>query len=263
MTIITLLTDFGLRDPFVGVMKGVILGIAPNARLVDLSHDVPPQDIATGARMLAWSVRYFPAGSIHVAVVDPGVGSTRAAVAVQAGDQVLVGPDNGLFTAVLRRHRLQRAVRLENPAYQRHPVSSTFHGRDVFAPVAAHLASGVPLEALGPVTTDVNLLDLSQPLRRGRELVAHVVHVDTFGNLVLDLEVEALREAAAGGECRFRVGDRVIDGLSRTYADVREGALLAYPGSQDDVEIGIRNGSAARALGVGTGAEVIVELPRE
>ncbi|HET8575537.1 MAG TPA: SAM-dependent chlorinase/fluorinase, partial [Methylomirabilota bacterium] len=147
--IITLTTDFGSRDPFVGVMKGVILGICPAARLVDLSHEVSPQDVLEGALMLESSARFFPPGTIHLAVVDPGVGSRRRGLAVSAAGQCFVGPDNGLFTATLEEPGWV-AVSLENPAYRLTQVSGTFHGRDIFAPAAAHLACGVALERLGP-----------------------------------------------------------------------------------------------------------------
>lgn len=255
--IITLTTDFGHSDPFVGAMKGVILGIAPQATIVDLCHEVPPQDLRAGAFLLESAFPYFPAGTIHVVVVDPGVGSERAPIAVETEEHRFVGPDNGLIPAAIEGHAtVRRSVRLSRVEYHRQPVSNTFHGRDIFAPVAAHLANGVPLEELGEPLECLRALEQPKPARAGEEMVLHVVHVDRFGNLVTDLRAGDLRELAGIGPVRFLAGSAEIDGISRTYADVGKGDPVAYFGSSGRLEIAVREGNAAEALGVGVGATI-------
>jgi S-adenosylmethionine hydrolase len=269
--LITLTTDFGLQDHYVGVMKGVIAGIAPQARVIDLCHAVPPQDIARGAYILAASCRYFPPGTIHVAVVDPGVGSERRALAVEAGGWRWVAPDNGLLGWVFealaelglavgapegpawRLGGAARAVVLEAREYQLPERSHTFHGRDVFAPVAAHLAAGVPLERLGPPTATLLRLPRRLPERTPAGWRGEVLHVDRFGNLVTNLRAAH----CFGGACRVRVAGREIVGLSPSYAAMAE--LGAIIGSDGYLEIAVPNGSAAARLGAGPGAPVDVE----
>lgn len=259
MALITLTTDFGSADPYVGVMKGVILGIAPGARLVDLTHDLPPRHILAAALTLEAAVPHMPDGTIHLAVVDPGVGSTRRAVAVKTDRALFVAPDNGLLSLVLR-HDAPRgeihAVELTNSAYHRRPVSATFHGRDIFAPVAAHLAAGAALEELGPCLAPEALvrLELPQPTRGSDgSLTCHVLHADRFGNLVTSLRrevFERLMPAASSAAVRLRIADREIIGLSRTFADVPEEELVAYFGSSDRLEIAVRDGSAAESCNI-------------
>jgi S-adenosylmethionine hydrolase len=283
---ITLLTDFGLQDGYVGVMKGVILGIAPGAVLVDLSHLVPPQDVAQGAFVLGSSVPYFSPDTIHLAVVDPGVGTARRAVAVQGPSGVFVAPDNGLLThaaglltdaavAAQESHgagprpsegltpmplrRGWRAVHLTAPAYWRPDVSQTFQGRDVFAPVAAHLARGVPLDDLGEPTDYLLALDVARPCAlAGGGIGGRVIAVDHFGNLITNLRAEHLAGLDAPS---FEIAGRRISGLSPSYAGGSE--LLAIIGSAGFVEIAVRNGSARARLGVGVGDRVTVREYRE
>jgi S-adenosylmethionine hydrolase len=255
MNIITLTTDFGTGDGYVGAMKGVILSLAPNATLVDISHDVFPQDVRHGARVLATATPFFPDGTIHVAVVDPGVGSVRRGIALQTARAVFVGPDNGLFTPFL--HERIACVALTNPAIHRHPVSATFHGRDVFAPAAAHLINKLPLGQLGPPVDDPIALPEPKPerLSDGR-LRAEIVHADGFGNLITNvgpLEWNAIRE----GNIRVIVGGLSL-AICRTYADAAPGELLALAGSNGFLEIAVREGSAAERLGLGIGASVEV-----
>ncbi|HXG23396.1 MAG TPA: SAM-dependent chlorinase/fluorinase [Chthonomonadales bacterium] len=258
--IITLTTDFGHSDPFVGVMKGVILGIAPQARVVDLCHEVPPQNLRTGAFLLGSAFPYFPAGTIHMVVVDPGVGSERAPIAVETEEHLFVGPDNGLIPAAIEGYAtVRRAVRLSQAEYHRQPVSHTFHGRDIFAPVAAHLANGVPLEALGEPWERLCALEQPRPVRRGEGVELHVVHVDRFGNLVTDLCARDVSELAGNGPVRFLIGSAVIDGISRTYADVEKGEPMAYFGSSGRLEIAVREGNAAETLGVSVGATICMQ----
>jgi S-adenosylmethionine hydrolase len=246
-----LLTDFGTDDVYVGVMKSVLLGICPAARVVDLTHAIPPQDVLLGALALADAAPYLPPGAVAVAVVDPGVGSARAALAARAGGRYFVGPDNGLLAWCLTADA--EVVRLEDPRYRLPLVSSTFHGRDVFAPAAAHLLNGVPLAALGPPVA--SWVRLERPAARRRAdgaLEAHVIAVDRFGNLILDLGPDELPARPV-----FEVAGRRALGLARSYADA--GAeLAALVGSFGRVELAVPGGSAAARLEVGRGAVVVV-----
>jgi hypothetical protein len=249
---ITLLTDFGSHDTYVGQMKGVIAAIAPRTRVIDLTHEIPPGHILAGAIMLDSAVDAFAQGTIHVAVVDPGVGSARAAVAIKTESFIVVGPDNGIFSAVLQRFPAIAAHRLTNPAYHRIPVSATFHGRDLFAPAAAHLARGVAIQELGDRTTLVKL-DLPAPELQAQAIIAHVVWVDHFGNLITDLTVQPFHKWLAGEHDAPRVAIEIaghsIDGIHQTFADVKIGELIAYFGSSGRLEIAVRQGNAASMLG--------------
>jgi S-adenosylmethionine hydrolase len=266
--VITLTTDFGQVDTFVGVMKGVIASIEPRARVVDLTHAIPPQDVAAGAFALVTAYRYFPPETIHVAIVDPGVGSRRRAVALAAGGYGWVAPDNGVLGYALadlaRAGRLHgrwragywhlgadaQAVELTDPRYWLAPVSQTFHGRDVFAPVAAHLARGVPLVALGRPLARVRALALPRPRRVREGWQGRVIHVDHFGNLITNLGAAELGEA----DWSVSVAGRHIAGLRASYAAMAElGAIL---GSSGYLEIALRDGSAAASLGATVGARV-------
>jgi S-adenosyl-L-methionine hydrolase (adenosine-forming) len=250
--LITLLTDFGSADPYVGMMKGVIATVCPEANVVDITHDVPPQDIRTGAFFLERSFRYFPPGSIHVAVVDPGVGTARKPIALRADGHYFVGPDNGLCSLAARRIR---AVTLSRDAYFQNEVSRTFHGRDIFAPVAAHLAAGVPLASLGRPQKRIVRLENTKPRRKARGFVGAVVSVDRFGNLVTNLDLpcwESLRRP------RLTAGAFVARALSSSYGAVRSGELALILGGYGLLEIAARDGSAAKILRLGAGA--LVEL---
>jgi S-adenosylmethionine hydrolase len=247
-----LLTDFGLDDVYVGVMKAVLLGRCPLAQVVDLTHAIPPQDVLLGALALEDALPYLPPDSVTVAVVDPGVGSSRAALAARSGGRWLVGPDNGLLSLCLEPEA--EVVRLETARYRLPELSSTFHGRDVFAPAAAHLLMGAELALLGRRVDAWVTLDRPAPRRLpGGALEAHVIAVDRFGNLVLDARAEHLPPRPT-----FRVAGRAIGGLVRTYAEAA-GALCALTGSFGRVEIALSGGSAARELGAGRGASVLVE----
>lgn len=255
MPIVTLTTDFGLADGYVGTMQGVILSIAPGTPLVDLSHHVPAQDIPAGAFVLYQAVPFFPPDTIHVVVVDPGVGSQRRALAVRTSQGVLVGPDNGVLSYALAGAEVHEAVSLTNPAYQLPIVSSTFHGRDIFAPAAAHLARGVPLAELGPRAINLVRLPLPAPQATPEgDLEAHVMHVDHFGNLILDVTA-----GDVSGEVTLELAGYRIEGIGRTFADVAPGQPLAYVGStRHHLEIAIREGNAAQEMGVVVGEAVRV-----
>jgi S-adenosyl-L-methionine hydrolase (adenosine-forming) len=264
---ICFLSDFGLEDGYVGVVEGVLLSICPGARVVGLSHAVPPQDVRTGAFILMTAVPYFPPGTVYLAVVDPGVGTDRPAIAVEAGGYSFVGPDNGLLSwallrlarttglplapegGTLRVGRGVTAVTLAESRFWRAPVSATFHGRDVFGPVAAHLAGGVPLAALGPPIDAIRALPLPAPLRDGDAVRGSVIHVDRFGNLITNVESSDVPPRAA-----VEIGGRAIAGLSPHFQ--QEAELIALIGSSGLLEIAVPNGSAAALLGLGAGASV-------
>jgi S-adenosylmethionine hydrolase len=255
MAIVTLTTDFGFHDGYAGAMKGVILSLAPAATVVDLTHGVPPQDVAAGAVALAQAAPLFPAGTIHVAVVDPGVGGDRADLLVEAGDQVFIGPDNGVLSLAAARPG-RRIYSIEAPAFRREPVSPTFHGRDVFAPTAGRLAAGARPSEAGPLVE--GLFELAQPViaRRAGRAEGTVIHIDAFGNLITSLTaVHVPPDAAVEVEGRGGIFHPV---LARTFSDVTSGALVAYLGSGGQLEIARRNGSAAAYVGAERGAVVRV-----
>ncbi len=255
MPIITLTTDFGLADGYVATMQGVILSIAPGATLVDLSHQVPPQDVRSGAFVLYQAVPYFPTDTIHVVVVDPGVGSQRRALAVHTSHGTFVAPDNGVLSYVLASADVHEAISLTNPDYQLPRVSTTFHGRDIFAPAAAHLAAGVLLNDLGPRAINLVRLGLPEPeVAPDGDLIAHVMHVDHFGNLILDVTARHLQ-----ADVTLEVAGHTIEGLGRTFADVTPGDLVAYVGSsREHLEIAVRDGDAARETGLKIGDAVTI-----
>ncbi|HLX61374.1 MAG TPA: SAM-dependent chlorinase/fluorinase [Planctomycetota bacterium] len=257
---ITLTTDFGLNDTFVGVMKGVILSIAPSAKIVDLSHGLPQQDIVAGALALEESCAFFPDGTIHVAVVDPGVGSARTAVALETERAFFVGPDNGIFELVLTKDRLKRAVKLENPRYWLPAVCATFHGRDIFAPAAAHLANGVELSEFGPPCEKLVALNLHGPCEHGAQLKIHVLRADHFGNLITDLTHDVYAKWNPENtplNFEFAHSSFMVP-VSSTFSDVPEGSPVAYFGSGGRLEIGIRNGNAAAFFKAGKGFSITV-----
>ena len=257
--IITLTTDFGTRDPWVGVMKGVILGICPGARLVDLSHDIAPQDALEGALCLEAAAGFFPSGTIHLAVVDPGVGGSRRPLALRAAGQCYVGPDNGLWSLAFERGGAVEAVELTAREYRLPAVSRTFHGRDLFAPAAAHLASGVPLDRLGPAVTD--LVRLLLPLARHESglIVGEVIGTDRFGNLLTTVTEEDLASLDASRGLVVEIAGIRVGAPVSAYSAARPGAAGAIMGSAGRLEIFVREGSARLTLGLGRGAPVIVK----
>jgi len=251
MTVISLTTDFGLADGFVGIMKGVILRIAPHVRFVDLTHEIAPQDVRQAAYVLARAAPYFPEATIHLVVVDPGVGSARHPLLITTERAAYIGPDNGIFSYALAEPGAQ-AWELDQPRFWLPQVSWTFHGRDIFAPVAAHLANGIPPEQLGRPIADPVRLALAEPRHHfDGSLSGEIVSIDRFGNLISNLPVAWV----ATGRWRCRIGGHDALLLS-TYADVSSGALVGLIGSDNSVEIAVRNGNAAQQLGVGIGAPI-------
>jgi len=253
--LITLTTDFGLRDPFVGIMKGVLLSICPSARLVDLTHDVPPQDVLAGGLALEAATPFFPAGTVHLAVVDPGVGTARRPIAVRVGGYYLVGPDNGLFTFALERDGWA-AVALAAPEYRLAEVSRTFHGRDIFAPAAAYLASGVPLERLGPAVSEPERLRWPGCRLEGDELVGEVLDADRFGNLLTSIPAARLAEIPGPGAVALEVAGRRLRGPLGAYAEGGDGEPAVIVGSTGRLEIFVKAGSARDHLEAGRGTIV-------
>ncbi len=257
--LITLITDFGLSDHFVGVMKGVIKTINPAVEIVDVCHDIPPHDIARAALMLSDSYRYFPPDTIHVVVVDPGVGSTREPVAVRAMEHVFVGPDNGVFTYIYEEAPEYRACGIRNRELMLRDVSSTFHGRDIFSPVAAHISKGLDLSELGPEIKKVAKLEVQRPLRRGDEIVGRVSYIDGFGNVVTNIPGEMIE-----GEARIEICGAVLVGVKSSYADVRRGEMLAIIGGSGYLEISANRARASDELRITdqarSGVEVVVKL---
>jgi S-adenosylmethionine hydrolase len=258
--LIALLTDFGTADGYVGVMKGVILGIAPHVPLIDITHEIAPQDVRGGAWVLHTSWRYFPEHSIFLCVVDPGVGSARRAVAVRVARRTFVGPDNGLFSYVLAAEPVESAVALDNPRFHLPEQSATFHGRDIFAPSAAHLAIGMALEELGRPVPSNSLVRfaLPQPERRGDALVVHVVHIDRYGNLITDIGPDLAPAVLASPAASSQIGTRMVTARARTFAEGAEGEPFFLLDSSGYLAIAVRNGSAAAALGIGRDAEMQV-----
>jgi S-adenosylmethionine hydrolase len=259
--VIALLSDFGARDHYAGTMKGVMLAICPDITLVDITHDVTPHDVMEGALQLAASYRYFPPGTIFLAVVDPGVGSPRRGIAAEAGDYRFVAPDNGVLTAVLREIPPRRVVELTERRYARPTVSRTFEGRDRFAPAAAWLAKGIQLSALGRSVTSYHQLELPT-VEIGDALLAGVVLlVDRFGNLVTNIDRRTFEAFTRSNPVSLRVAGHPIAGVVATYADIRAGEVCGLFGSTEHLEFAVNGGSAAAALGAGRGAAV--EIGRE
>lgn len=274
--IVTLTTDFGHGDGFVAAMKGVILGLSSTVTLVDISHEIPPQDIRHAAFVLGTVCRYFPPDAIHLAVVDPGVGSSRSPILIETPHGTYVGPDNGIFSRALLGFRAAmqddgaagrqsedgpaletapancKAYALNKAKYWLEPVSDTFHGRDIFAPVVGHYAGGVPAHELGSLITEVRTLPMPLPRSSGNVVHGQIIHVDRFGNLVSNIAIES----PVGVSLEVNIGDRRISGPSRSYASAT--GLLAIVGSHGFLEIAVRNGSAAESLNAGVGTPLTV-----
>ena len=260
MPIITLTTDFGYRDGFVGTVKGVILGIVPDVQLIDLTHSIAPQNIMEGAMVLWRAVPFFPPGTVHLAVVDPGVGTLRRPLAASIGDQYFVGPDNGLFTPLMeeaeKRGEDSIFINVNNPKYFLPKVSYTFHGRDIFGPIAAHLANGVKLEVIGDRIMDPVRIKMPKPEITTEGWIAHITVVDVFGNLTTDLPA---KDVIDKGKVEFIFSGKTIHGLVESYGIKHPGDLIALVDSEDFIELAIVNGSAAQTLKAKVGDHVIVK----
>ncbi len=259
MSVLTLLTDFGTQDGFVGVMKGIIWEIAPKVQISDISHQIQPQNVRQAAETLARVFPYFGDGTVHVAVVDPGVGTRRRAIAAQIGTQFCVAPDNGLLSFILEgaeeEHLPLKIVSLDNQDYWLHDITSTFHGRDIFAPVGAYLAAGVPLEKLGTLINDPVLLDFPKATKTDEGWDAKITLIDHFGNIRTNLLTEKIE-----GQSQFRILGEKIDGIVKSYGHQKTGNLIATKDSNGYLEIAVVNGSAVKRLDakIGDLVEVII-----
>jgi S-adenosylmethionine hydrolase len=260
--IITLTTDFGDRSPYVAQMKGVILSLNPQATIVDITHDVPPQNIASAALILDDACQWFPRETVHVAVVDPGVGTDREIVYARLAAGHFVGPNNGLLTHIARRAPPDVILRLAERQYWQPTISSTFHGRDIMAPVAAHLSLGVEPHRLGPPIEKLVLLDLPQSRIEAGEIRGLVQHIDSFGNLISNIHADLLQEAAFGENVEVQCGAHRIAGIMATYGAGNSGQPLALIGSTGRLEIAVTNGDAATQLQIEIGTEVVVRQRR-
>lgn len=258
--VIALLSDFGSRDHYAGTMKGVMLGICPDANLVDITHDVPAHDIVDGALQLAAACRFFPSGTIFLAVVDPGVGSARRGIAADTGDYRFVAPDNGVLTVALRDQPPKRLVELTERRYARPTVSRTFEGRDRFAPAAAWLAKGIQLTALGRPIADYQRLDIPLPEVTEQGVRGLVLRIDRFGNVVTNIDRRTFETVARAGAVQVSADGHRVEQIVATYAEIPLGGVCALFGSTDHLELAANSESAAERLGLARGA--IVEVRR-
>ncbi|MEX1055341.1 MAG: SAM-dependent chlorinase/fluorinase, partial [Rhodothermales bacterium] len=254
---ITLTTDFGTQDAYVGAMKGVILGLNPEVRLVDISHRISAQDVMEAAFVLKDAVFYYPAGTVHLAVVDPGVGTNRRAVALRCERHFFVGPDNGLFPLLLGERKPDEIVVLDRPEYWRDgAISASFHGRDIFAPVAAHLSLARPLAEMGSAVDSLAPMYWALPIVDDQGVQGWVVHIDHFGNCITNVSRQILEERRSGRPVKCFVGNAILEGMSRTYGDMEPGEPLMHFNSGDMLEIAVNSGNAAELLGIRKGASV-------
>ena len=256
--IITLTTDFGVGSPYVAAMKGVILSIHPAATIVDISHAVPPQDVRAGAFVLAEFTPWFPPGSVHVAVVDPGVGTNRKIVYLRIGEQQYVAPDNGLLSRLALTASPPTIITVAEPEYWLPRVSSTFHGRDIMAPVAARLSAGLDPALLGPAQADIERLDWTEARVTANKIEGTVQSIDSFGNLITDISGDSLADVPRGEGTAIVCDDHETHGIFQAYADQPEMTLIALVGSSGKLELAIVGDSAAIMLGVTVGTPVKV-----
>lgn len=257
--LITLSTDFGYKDPFVGIMKGVIAGINPQARVIDLSHGIPPQDTVAAALVLRQSVAYFPRGTIHVAVVDPGVGSERRPLLIESDEHYFIGPDNGVLSLALGEQAPRRIIHLTKPTYHLLPASMTFHGRDIFAPIAAYLSLGIPASDFGEPVTDLTRLPWPEAKITPRAIEGEIVYIDGFGNLITNIQERAVKELPSD-QLSVSVGDFTAHGLAPNYAAGGNGDYIALINSWGLLEIALYKQNAQQRSRATIGAAVRVEI---
>lgn len=256
--LITLTTDFGYKDPFVGIMKGVIFGINPAAQIIDLSHGIPPQDLMAAALTLRHSTLFFPRGTIHVVVVDPGVGTARRPVLVESGGNFFVGPDNGILSFATEEEGIDSIIHLCNDSYHLKPTSATFHGRDVFAPVAAHLSLGVARKDFGTREKSLENLPWPEPVKTDRSIEGQIVYVDRFGNLVTNVQAKDLNTLRPSA-LTISIGHLTIHGLSSSYAGRDDNGYAALVNSWGLLEISLFKGNAELGCGASTGDTIQIQ----
>jgi len=260
-SIITLTTDFGQKDHFVSVMKAVMMGIDARLRFIDISHEIPPQDVMAGAWVVRNSAMFFPPGTVHLVVVDPGVGTSRKPVGIKIKDQYFIGPDNGIFSLIAEDFEY-KAFHLTNEAYWLKKRSTTFHGRDIFAPAAAHLATGIPIEELGEPLEKLVTYRWALPIADKDGVQGWVVHIDHYGNLVTNIPAEMITDTGRNRSVRIYVGNTILKEIVTTFSSVPEGEPAAYIGSSDNLEVAINKGNAQQMLGVEKGAQVSIVLQK-
>ncbi len=264
MSIISLITDFGTEDEYAGIMKGVIYTVNPSARIVDITHNLEPQGIIQAAYVIASSYHYFPPGTVHIIVVDPGVGSNRAIIALEKNDHVFLAPDNGVLTLILKDDHIGAVIRVENSDFFLNPVSRTFHGRDIFAPVGAHISKGLNIKKLGPPLSrdKIKQIDIPVPKILSKYAVmGNIISIDRFGNLITNIslhDIENILKTSSANKIEIIAGKTRISGLSMNYASVRPQQQLAVIGSRGYLEIAVNRGNAKYILGAQKGESVKV-----
>jgi S-adenosylmethionine hydrolase len=256
--IVAFLSDFGTRDHYVGTMKAVLLGVCPDATVVDIGHDIAPHDVLAGALELAAAYRYFPTGSVFLVVVDPGVGSSRRGIAAETADYKFVAPDNGVLTLIFREARPKRIVEITERKYTRATISRTFEGRDRFAPAAGWLAKGISITSLGRAISDPQVIDVPMPEVGAQAIAGEVLRVDRFGNLITNIDRATFDRLAREGPVAVRIAEHDVARVVNTYAEAPAGTLCALFGSTEQLEIAVNGGSAAAALALGRGARVAI-----
>lgn len=259
--IITLTTDFGLKDFYVGAMKAAILEIAPNANLIDISHAIPPQNIMTGAWVVRNAAFLYPKNTVHLVVIDPTVGSNRKPIIAKINDHYFVGADNGLFSLLIDTP-ITEAVLIENPKYWRENRANTFDGRDIFGPVAAHLHQGVPMHEFGSALESVKEYHWAIPISDQSGVQGWILHIDNFGNLITNISKELIDKTIPDKDVKIYVGTTIIKKIVKTYSDVHEGSPVAYIGSSGMLEVGINKGNAAELLGISQGAQISIVVQK-
>ena len=260
--LITLITDFGVQDPYVACMKGVILSTFSKARIIDITHSIDSQNILQAAYVLGTAFHHYPKGSIHVAVVDPGVGSARAPILIETGNYFFIGPDNGIFTAALQKDPALNMYALDQGKFYRKPVSHTFHGRDIFAPCAAHLASGVVANHMGSTIHKIQTLNEFELVIDKNQITGHVVHIDKFGNAITNIPKKTILEIYPSNEFNAAVRDLRISEFHRTYSSVKIKEAIMLFDSHDFLEFAINQGSFAKSYQIQTGDIVTVQAPQ-
>jgi S-adenosylmethionine hydrolase len=255
--IITLTTDFGTKDGYAGAVKGVILSLNPEVQIVEISPEVPAADILAGAFCLYNACQFYPENTIHLAVVDPGVGGFRKPVLIKTERHIYLGPDNGIFDLMVRTERVKKIIHLTNSNYFLRELSATFHGRDVFAPVAAYLSLGVKPDEFGVQIKKINKLSFPLLTKSAKKIVGEIIHIDNFGNLVSNVTRSELKQAK---ESKIKIKNRVIPKISTTFSDVKSGEIVAYLGSSNFLEVGVNLGNAARTLRAKVGDKIEIQL---
>lgn len=257
--IISLLTDFSYKDQYVGLLKAVILNINPKAKIIDLCHDIPPQDVKRAAYMLCACYRYFPSGTIHVVVVDPGVGTKRRIICVKAAGQYFIAPDNGVLTLIVEKNKPEFIINLTNKKYFLKKISHTFHGRDILAPSAAHLSKGLNPLILGKKIRTIKMIDFPKAVIKDKAIIGEVLYIDSFGNLVTNINERLLSNLGTRPEkTRIKIKSKTIYGIKSSYEQARIGGLLAIIGSTGNLEISANRRNAQRVVGAKPGDKVIL-----